>query len=435
MLSTTATTCLKGMNNKARNRGYKNWEKSRVSYLGELRQNVRPLASASFGVGTSLPLFAYTNSVFAPYLIEEFGWSRAQFALIGLTMLATLVFLPFIGRFTDKLGVKRVALTGTLMIPPCFFAYSQMQGSFLVFLGLFTLVLIVGSMTSQLVYTRLIAENFRTTQGLALTIVNIAPAVLAIAIVPLLNMTIEAIGWRISYILLGAFSFACGIIAILLIPPEKPKDGISAGGAPRLPHTAREDYRVITRSRVFWVIIVGMFLCLLQTQLHASQMNIMLLDQGLTTQTAANIVSVYAFGTVVGRIACGLALDRYRTPIVTFVSMGLPAIGFFLLGTEIDTYVVIAIAMFLVGLSVGAESDIISFLVARYFKIRIYNTTLSLLFCCSFTASAAGALMVSGILTLYDSFAPFLFIVAGSIAVGSTLFLLLPMSRDYPKVG
>ena len=69
-----------------------------MSYLGELRQHWRSLVAASLGVGTSLPLFAYTNSVFAPHLISDFGWSRAQFALIGITMLVTLPFLPVFGR-------------------------------------------------------------------------------------------------------------------------------------------------------------------------------------------------------------------------------------------------------------------------------------------------------------------------------------------------
>ena len=45
-----------------------------MSYLGELRQNLRPLAAASLATGTSLPLFAYTNSIFAPHLIKDFGW-------------------------------------------------------------------------------------------------------------------------------------------------------------------------------------------------------------------------------------------------------------------------------------------------------------------------------------------------------------------------
>lgn len=95
-----------------------------MSYFGELRQNIRPLAAASLGGGVSLPFFAYTNTVFSPHLIREFGWSRAQFALVGLTMLATLLVLPVIGRLNDRFGVRRVALGGTLLLPLCFVAYS-----------------------------------------------------------------------------------------------------------------------------------------------------------------------------------------------------------------------------------------------------------------------------------------------------------------------
>lgn len=405
-----------------------------MSYLGELRQNIRPLLAASLGVGTSLPLFAYTNSVFAPHLIKEFGWSRADFALIGITMLASLPFLPLIGRITDRVGVKPVALTGTLLILPGFIGYSLMSGDFTQYLVLFTGVLIVASMTGQLVYTRVIAENFKLAQGLALTIVNCAPAVLAIPIIPLLNIMIEQIGWRTSYVVLGGFCFVCGLAAILLLPPPLAK--VAAEDADEPSHGARKgDYGTIFRSKLFWLIVIAMFLCLLQTQLHSSQMNLMLVDQGLTAQTAANIVSIYAAGTIIGRIACGLALDRFSTPIVTFVSLIIPAIGFFALGTDLNSYAVIACAMFLVGLSVGAETDIISFLVARYFKIRIYNTVQSIMMSVAFLSSAAGALGVSYTLRMYDSFEPFLFAVSGSIVIGSLLFLFMPKSREVEKIG
>lgn len=406
-----------------------------MSYLGELRQNIRPLVAASLGVGTSLPLFAFTNSVFAPHIIQAFGWSRAQFALIGITMLLTLPFLPWIGRLTDKHGVRKVALAGTLLVLPCFIGFSLMQGDFTLYLILFTALLIVASATGQLVYGRVIAEKFQKAQGLAFTIVLCAPAVLAIPISPMLNLVIETIGWRTAYLMLGTFCFVCGLIAVWLIEPHKAKDQPEGEIAIPFEGTARRDYGIILRSRVFWIITAAMFLCLLQTQLHASQMNLMLIDQGLTMQMAANIVPIYAAGTLVGRIACGVALDHFSTPIVTFCSMILPAFGFFVLGTSLDSYMVIASAMFLIGMAVGAESDLISFLVARYFKIRIYNSTLGLVMTASFLSSATGALGVSFTLKRYDSFEPFLFVIAGSILLGSLLFLLLPKSREAEKVG
>lgn len=414
-----------------------------MSYLGELRDNMRPLAAASLGSGTSLPLFAYTNSVFAPHLVEDFGWPRSQFALVGLTMLSTLLVLPFIGRLTDRLGVRRIAILGTFLVPLGFLGYAAQQGSFAYFLTMSTLILAVGSLTSPLVYTRLIAENFKRATGLALTIVNCVPAILAMIMVPLLNWSIEEFGWRSGYVAMAALTFVSGLGAIALIP-RITKAGIEpapGSNVPDYPATAelhqpaREDYKLILRSKAFWIIFVGMFMCLLQTPLHASQMNLMLVDNEISTQTAANIVTVYAFGTVIGRIACGLALDRYATPLVTTLSMVLPSLGFFLLGTDFNAVAIITFSMFLVGLAVGAESDLISYLVARYFKLRIYNTTLGLVYCVSFLASALGALAISVTLSMTDSFSPYLFIVSGSIAVGSILFLLLPWSRDSEKVG
>ena len=414
-----------------------------MSYLGELRDNVRPLAAASLGSGTSLPLFAYTNSVFAPHLVEEFGWSRSQFALVGLTMLSTLVVLPFIGRFTDRLGVRRMAIWGTFLVPLCFLGYAAQQGAFWHYLVAATIVLAVGSLTSPLVYTRLIAENFEKATGLALTIVNCVPAILAMAMVPGLNWFIEHYGWRNGYLAIAAMTLDVGLIAVSLIPRNtasgaEPEPGQNVPDYPatvELHRPARQDYSVILSSKVFWIIFIGMFLCLLQTPLHASQMNLMLVDNEISMQTAANIVTVYAFGTVVGRIACGLALDRFATPIVTTLSMVLPSLGFFMLGTDLNAVWIITLSMFLVGLSVGAESDLISYLVARYFKLRIYNTTLGLVYCVSFLASALGALFISLTLNLTDSFSPYLFVVSGSIAFGSLLFLLLPMSRSSEKVG
>lgn len=403
------------------------------SYWGELLQHIKPLTAASLGVGTSLPLFAYTNSVFAPHLIKAFGWSRSQFALISLTMLTTLFVLPVIGRLTDKIGVRRVAMGGTLLIPLCFAAYAMQTGSFLFYALVFTATLAVASLTSTLVYSRLIAQEFQRAQGLALTVMNCAPALIAIPAIPLLNWCIEHYGWRAAYGGLGAFVFLTGLVAVWLTDPHKPEPVASTPGlaSPR----AREDYRIILWSQLFWVIVVAFFLCQLQTQLHSSQMNLMIIDQGMTTQGAAAIASVYAFGTIIGRVLCGIALDHWPTRFVTAVSMGIPAIGFALLGSSLDTVAAITVAMFMVGVSVGAESDLICFLIARYFKLSIYGTTLGLLHCVSFLASAAGGVAVSFTLARYDTFTPFLWVIAGSIAVGSVLFLLLPREGRFEKIG
>lgn len=404
-----------------------------MSYLDEWRGGIKPLIAASLATGSSLGLFAYTNSVFAPHLIKEFGWSRAQFSLIAVTMLLTLPILLLVGRLADRFGVRKVSLVGVLLMPLAFIGYSLMQGSFTMYLVIFTAILMIGSMTGPLVFSRLIAANFERAQGLALTVINCTPAVIAIPLAPALNLSIEAIGWRATYLALGGFVFVCGLIAVLLVKEDQLAQ--SPVAIPEKPRAAREDYGIILRSRLFWVIVFGFFFCMLQTQLHSSQMNLMLIENDLTMQMAANVVSVYALGTLLGRIICGITLDLYSTRAVTVISMGLPAFGFLLLASDMNSLPVISFAMFLVGLSVGAESDLICYLVSRYFKLRIYGTTLGLVHTTTFLSSATGGLAIGLTLMVSNSYVPFLYISAGSILVGSLLFLMLPPGRYADKIG
>jgi MFS family permease len=408
-----------------------------LSYLGELRQNARPLAAASLGVGSSIPFLAYANSIFAPHLLDAFHWSRSQFALYGLVAVTTIIALPFIGRFADRLGVKPMATVGTLLMPFVFLGYSQMQGSFGYYLFLSVMKLTIGHMTSAIVYTRLIAQYFDRARGLAMTIVVSTPAVLGAISAPILNSSIEHFGWRFSYLGLGAFTLLCGLIALALIPPRASDPSADAHQAqqPGAPPSMRKDFAMVSRSRVFWIVVVGMYLCLLTTPLHSSQLNILLLDNGLSTSAGAWVLSLYAVSTVVGRLVCGVALDHFPTPIVTAVCMFPPAVGFLILATDFDAVTLVAFAMILVGFTVGAEHDLLSYLVARYFKLRIFSSTLAVLTCFAFLATATGSIAISVTLDKADTFAPYLYVVSGTVLLGCLLFLFLPRSSSFPKVG
>jgi hypothetical protein len=403
-----------------------------MTYLGELRRNARTLAAASLGSGAGLMLMSYTTTIFGPYLVETFHWSRSQFALIGLAMVSTLIALPFIGRLTDQIGVRRSALIGALGIPSCLLAYSLMNGAFLVYFAISCLMLMLGNFTSPIVYTRLIAADFDKARGLALTVVTVAPAIMGAIAAPLLTLAIDAWGWRVGYRLLAAFVLICSLAAIALVPKN---DREEATLRRKRPAAAKGDYKRILRSGPFWVIFAAMLLCTMQTPLHSSQMAMMLHDNHLGNVAIAGMISVYGIGTVIGRIACGLALDKFSAPVVAAISMFGPAIGYALLASPLDQTTVIGASMFLIGLAVGAEGDLQSFLVARHFQLRIFSTTLSLVYISVFAAAALGSLIISVSLRMTDSFAPFLAIVAVAIAIGSALFLFLPRDGTFTIIG
>jgi MFS family permease len=164
-------------------------------------------------------------------------------------------------------------------------------------------------------------------------------------------------------------------------------------------------------------------------------MGMMLRDKPLGSLAAAPMISVYSIGTVIGRISCGLALDKFPAPMVAAISMFPPAVGYALLATPLDTTLVIGAAMFMFGVAIGAEGDLQSYLVARHFDLRIFSTTLSLVYCGVFAAGASGALLISLSLKLTDSFAHFLAAMAVVVAIGSLLFLLLPREGQFEKIG
>jgi MFS family permease len=399
-----------------------------MSYLGEFRQNARPLASAAIGSASGLMVAAYTTVIFSPYLIKDFGWSRAQFSLLGLTLFSTLLIVPLAGRLTDRLGVRPVATIGALLMPLCFIGYSFQTGAFWQLLVLSSVVMAVGSLTSPVVYCRLIAESFDKARGLALFVVTGAPALLGAILPRVLIAVNDHWGWRTGYRVLAAYFLVGGLIAVMLAPRhERGLDQRGEVQAERA-RSNREPgaFREIIRKPVFWLITGAVLLCSLPTSLHASQMMVMLLDTGIDKTSAANAISAFALGSLIGRGACGVALDRFPAPIVAGLSMVLPALGYFLIAGSHGAIPVVTLSMLLIGISSGADADLPSFLVARFFRIEIFSSASSLIFCAILFGSASGALLLNRLLTHYNSFAPFLYLMSGAVLAGSLLFLCLP---------
>lgn len=393
-------------------------------YLGELAANWRVLLAACLGTSVGLQLFSYVTGLFGPYLLKEFSWSKSQFALVGLTMFSTLLVMPLAGRLTDRYGARRMALIGVLLTPFPLLGYSAMQGPFWMYLAASATQLAVGTLTGPITYTRLIAAHFTKARGLALTLVMCAPAVLAFVLAPQVSALIESHGWRVGYRSIAVFVLVVGLVAIALIPA-----GLAEA---RREHSGSAEpfgkvFAEIRREPAFWVIFAGMLLITLPTPLHGSQFGILVAAQHLQPKDAGVLLSVYAAGTIVGRVGSGLALDWFSPRIVASLSMVLPAAGLSLIGSPLDTLTAVGLGLFLVGITIGAEGDLLSFLVARYFRLEIFSTVLSIAYCGVFLGSATGAVLLSRSLAMFDNrFEPFLFLAAGLAFLGALLFLLLP---------
>ncbi|RYE51344.1 MAG: MFS transporter [Hyphomicrobiales bacterium] len=391
-----------------------------IGYLKELVTLWRPLLAATIGISGGIGMSVYAQSVMSPFIIAEFGWTRSVFALVGMTGLLGVIIIPLAGRLTDYFGTRLTILPGVIGYPIGWALFSTMDGSLAMYIGLSILNLIFGTFTASVVYSRVIAVHFQRARGLALALMISGPAVVGAIGAPLLSAFVEENGWRAGYLAIAGFAAIMGPLAFALMPSEKPEKLLRRGG-----NRNWSDYRLVFSSRAFWVIFGGMALCNIPNLLHASQMSIMLIDRGMTMIEAGSIISVYATGVIIGRLASGLALDRFPPEPIAVIGMGLPAIGLALLAVGSPTFTVIAFAMMLVGLSQGAESDIGAILTIKYFDLNIYGTVFSLILSNAVLTGVLGTMILSYTLHMTDSFTMFLILSTGCVVVGSLLFALL----------
>ncbi|MEE4453859.1 MFS transporter [Novosphingobium resinovorum] len=398
-----------------------------MRYLSEIAAAWRPLLAATLGMGTGMSIIGTITSAIAPSLVADVGWPKAQFAMIGTLGLVTALAMPFIGRLADLFGVKLTALIGIVAMPLAMLGFSLNGGSFDIYLAVYIFQGVICVTTTATVYTRLVVQHIVHARGLGLAIAACGPALFAAIGGPVINEYVEANGWAATYRMLAVFTACAGLVVFMLIPSGRAHAVLAAEPGRR----ARDDYPEIFRTRAFWLLLGAMYLCNLPLTLILVQLKMLVLDQGISGEGASIMFTALAVGMLLGRFVTGVALDRFAPQVVSFVMLALPGLGLFVLASSWDAPAVVTAAIFSLGFAVGAEGDILAFLVARHFRTAIYSSVLGLLTGVCSLAAASGAALLSWTLARTGSFDTFLVTVGVSVLAGALLLLML---RKGPQV-
>jgi MFS family permease len=393
-----------------------------MAYFSELRSQWRALVASMIGLGSGFSLTMYTTSIMAPHLLREFGWSKSQFALITTLSVVTIPVFPLIGRLADTVGVRRTALIGVIALPLTFLGFRMMNGDIRMYIALFLAQSTICLTTTSTVYSRTVVQYIASARGLALAIVASGPALTGAIGAPLLNNYVEAHGWRSGYQVLIIFSIVAGGLALLLMPPERKVSNVG----PTVQKTSwKTDFPEIIHNPAFWILLSAMLLCNVALAISQTQLKLVLLDDGATPAAISTLISALALGILAGRFFSGVALDRFPAHLVALIAMALPSIGLFLLASHVGTQPIMMAAVLFVGFSLGGEGDIVGFLVARHFEVRVYSSVLGIMTAAIATSASLGAALLSLSLKLNSSYTLFLLITGVTVAIGSSLFLIL----------
>jgi predicted MFS family arabinose efflux permease len=135
--------------------------------------------------------------------------------------------------------------------------------------------------------------------------------------------------------------------------------------------------------------------CLTSASLHAGVLHLpaLLSDRGLSAARGAVASSVIGASLILGRTGSGYLLDHLFAPRVAMLFYGASAVGMATLLTGASGNMALA-AAFLVGLGMGAEVELIGYMLSRYFGLRAFGSAFGHAFGAFMLAGAAGTLLM-----------------------------------------
>lgn len=317
------------------------------------------------------PLFNATAGVFVQPLATEFGWGRSEASLsYAASMFGLAVVSPLVGAMMDRYGIRKVIAVSALIFGLATACMAMQNGSRALWVSLSVVVGVFGAATSVLGYLAVLPQWFDRRLGLALGIAMCGLGAGTVLMPATAQYLVTGYGWRTAYVALGIGSIVLSLLACALLR-ERHTPGAGQRKS-QLAHAEGVPLRQALRSYRLWAIWGVFVLGSSATLSLGPHLPAMFADKGFNPADAARSASMVGVGLLIGRILTGILIDRIHAPFVACVFFIGGAAGIYLLGSSND-YQVLLVAATLIGLTIGAEGDLISFLVRSYFGLRSFG--------------------------------------------------------------
>ena len=328
-------------------------------------------------MGAGISLFGHVTGFFVKPLAAEFGWSRGQISLASMAVLGTALAMPAVGMLVDRHGPRLFVLLGAILFAGAYAALALMPGELWAYYAIIVLIgLAAGPATAPLVVTRPLIGAFTESRGLALALGMSGAVAISTFVLPVLQYVISHYGWRTGYAAMVPLTLTLGLAAFFLLRGASPVKQASNGPAPeQAGHTLRE---ALSDAR-FWLLAISMICISMAAGAFSSQFQPLLSDLSVPGSTAALLGVWYAASVIVGRLGAGVLLDRLWPPAVGAVALSGPIIGMPLFLAADPSLTGMLIGAALVGLSTGAEADMLAFFAARYFGLKRFGAIFGVL--------------------------------------------------------
>jgi len=402
---------------------------ARAGALAEWRGHFMLPVAAACGYATSV-IHIYGLGPYIQPVSETFGWSRTQ-VTAGVT-LATLVqalmSVP-VGLAVDRYGPRALGVVGVLLSAAAFAGIGTATGSPGNWYLLWLLMALATLPVQATVWTSAVASRFTASRGLAFA-VTLCGASVAQALFPYLGARlIGAVGWQ------RAMAWQAGLWIALAFPliwlffrgaHDRPRGGgerqAARAAASGTGMTFAQGLRSSVYARLFLTCLMLTF-GMVALSIHFVPV---LTARGATPTAAAGIASLIGLSSIVGRLGTGILIDRYPARLVGGGVFLLPALGTVVLLFSGASGPGPMLAAAVIGLTLGAEIDVVVYILTRYFGLRAFGALYGALLIALSLGTALGPLAAARVFDLTGRYDLFLWTTVGLMLASSAALLSLP---------
>lgn len=379
-------------------------------------------------VGTGV-VASYVLGVFVKNISDDFGWERSYTtAGISCLFIVSGIGSLILGSLMTRWSIRKITILFVSLFSLSVMAVGVMPKSLLLFCLIFSSIGFFGAAATAMPYAIAISRQFDSNRGIALALMVSGAGFGALLLPIFANWLMESYGWRVGYVgvglLVGVVALA-GLIFCFRTPPiETPVH--AAINAPSL-------RGIFTSSGPFWLIALSILSISIALVGLITNFVPILTDRGISPAKAASMIGLLGAASWISRIAVGLLLDRIHAKYVAAGVFLLAALGIVttaLSGSGSGIY----LAAVLLGLGIGAEADLITFTMSRYFPPQSLSRALGAVWIFWAWGNGLGVFAASLSYDLTGSY-NLAFLLFGVLALISCVIILQLKAYAFPAHG